>query len=125
MRISDWSSDVCSSDLSVTVTYAVWSPTVTVRVCAASVTLSSAGVMVITPLPSSPIVTLPEKVSVPLAAVHTNVAPRSEEHTSELQSLMRISYAVFCLKQKKTQKFIGIIYTPNIHSLHTSHHVYT
>src|SRR3546814_10715220 len=29
------------------------------------------------------------------------VAPRSEEHTSELQSLMRISYAVFCLQQKK------------------------
>src|SRR3546814_7643443 len=27
--------------------------------------------------------------------------PRSEEHTSELQSLMRITYAVFCLKQKK------------------------
>src|SRR3546814_3359023 len=30
--------------------------------------------------------------------------PRSEEHTSELQSLMRISYAVFCLKQKKLIK---------------------
>src|SRR3546814_1022798 len=30
-------------------------------------------------------------------------ASRSEEHTSELQSLMRISYAVFCLKQKNTQ----------------------
>src|SRR3546814_1775416 len=30
------------------------------------------------------------------------VAMRSEEHTSELQSLMRISYAVFCLKKKKT-----------------------
>src|SRR3546814_5828206 len=29
------------------------------------------------------------------------VMPRSEEHTSELQSLMRISYAVFCLKKKK------------------------
>src|SRR3546814_10688815 len=29
---------------------------------------------------------------------------RSEEHTSELQSLMRISYAVFCLKKKKTHK---------------------
>src|SRR3546814_20933190 len=28
--------------------------------------------------------------------------PRSEEHTSEIQSLMRISYAVFCLKKKKT-----------------------
>src|SRR3546814_2587866 len=30
--------------------------------------------------------------------------PRSEEHTSELQSLMRISYAVFCLKKKNTTK---------------------
>src|SRR3546814_5688184 len=30
-------------------------------------------------------------------------AARSEEHTSELQSLMRISYAVFCLKKKNTQ----------------------
>src|SRR3546814_8341342 len=30
---------------------------------------------------------------------------RSEEHTSELQSLMRISYAVFCLKKKKTQQY--------------------
>src|SRR3546814_2763783 len=30
-----------------------------------------------------------------------HVSPRSEEHTSELQSLMRISYAVFCLKKKK------------------------
>src|SRR3546814_7420553 len=30
-----------------------------------------------------------------------DAAPRSEEHTSELQSLMRISYAVFCLKKKK------------------------
>src|SRR3546814_4441245 len=31
---------------------------------------------------------------------HVLVTPRSEEHTSELQSLMRISYAVFCLKKK-------------------------
>src|SRR3546814_5840044 len=31
----------------------------------------------------------------------TGMAPRSEEHTSELQSLMRISYAVFCLKKNK------------------------
>src|SRR3546814_6527536 len=37
-------------------------------------------------------------------------APRSEEHTSELQSLMRISYAVFCLK-KKTNKQIQYKYT--------------
>src|SRR3546814_3626965 len=33
-------------------------------------------------------------------------AKRSEEHTSELQSLMRISYAVFCLKKKKTKQNI-------------------
>src|SRR3546814_1399757 len=32
------------------------------------------------------------------------IQPRSEEHTSELQSLMRISYAVFCLKKKKYYK---------------------
>src|SRR3546814_5512013 len=31
---------------------------------------------------------------------------RSEEHTSELQSLMRISYAVFCVKKKKTETYI-------------------
>src|SRR3546814_10448576 len=34
-----------------------------------------------------------------------NGAKRSEEHTSELQSLMRISYAVFCLKKKKTKQY--------------------
>src|SRR3546814_1887915 len=33
---------------------------------------------------------------------------RSEEHTSELQSLMRISYAVFCLKKKKTEHITSI-----------------
>src|SRR3546814_8780127 len=33
---------------------------------------------------------------------------RSEEHTSELQSLMRISYAVFCLKKKKKQKITNV-----------------
>src|SRR3546814_9998648 len=45
-------------------------------------------------------------ISAPRGARHALVALRhlrSEEHTSELQSLMRISYAVFCLKKKKTQ----------------------
>src|SRR3546814_4253819 len=37
---------------------------------------------------------------------------RSEEHTSELQSLMRISYAVFCLKKKKTTR-----HSPTIHAV--------
>src|SRR3546814_8206862 len=40
-----------------------------------------------------------------LAGAHLGATTvRSEEHTSELQSLMRISYAVFCLKKKKKQK---------------------
>src|SRR3546814_1045483 len=39
------------------------------------------------------------------------VAARSEEHTSELQSLMRISYAVFCLKKKKLQNMTQPHYT--------------
>src|SRR3546814_6624779 len=37
-------------------------------------------------------------------SVQVAAMPRSEEHTSELQSLMRISYAVFCLKKKKNHK---------------------
>src|SRR3546814_3090873 len=41
----------------------------------------------------------------------THFADRSEEHTSELQSLMRISYAVFCLKKKKTQKKYTNLYS--------------
>src|SRR3546814_4717555 len=43
---------------------------------------------------------------------HPRIPPivRSEEHTSELQSLMRISYAVFCLKNKKTQHQITHIH---------------
>src|SRR3546814_8847381 len=40
---------------------------------------------------------------------------RSEEHTSELQSLMRISYAVFCLKKKNLFKDQKKIYAPKIH----------
>src|SRR3546814_6024450 len=50
----------------------------------------------------------------PQAAAHTGQANvwapmRSEEHTSELQSLMRISYAVFCLKKKKNYKTLSKI----------------
>src|SRR3546814_7273994 len=41
---------------------------------------------------------------------------RSEEHTSELQSLMRISYAVFCLKKKNTQPTYTTKYTKHIQS---------
>src|SRR3546814_4081028 len=45
---------------------------------------------------------------------------RSEEHTSELQSLMRISYAVFCLKKKKTQIVLPHNITTTNHKLASS-----
>src|SRR3546814_8118028 len=48
---------------------------------------------------------------------------RSEEHTSELQSLMRISYAVFCLKKKKkTSAIITTISTNETNSVHKTLH---
>src|SRR3546814_5243377 len=46
---------------------------------------------------------------------HRGVGRRSEEHTSELQSLMRISYAVFCLKKKKKER------TQHIQKYHNTH----
>src|SRR3546814_6021334 len=52
--------------------------------------------------------------TITMPKVHPLIAPlvyRSEEHTSELQSLMRISYAVFCLKKKNKQHSIN--YHPN------------
>src|SRR3546814_4066308 len=47
-------------------------------------------------------------VSKPACRSGRGETSRSEEHTSELQSLMRISYAVFCLKKKKQTKLINI-----------------
>src|SRR3546814_2108652 len=49
------------------------------------------------------------------------VLARSEEHTSELQSLMRISYAVFCLKKQKINK----TRYPSLHYLHTNSHTHS
>src|SRR3546814_4180739 len=49
--------------------------------------------------------------NVPPCCTRRAIGPRSEEHTSELQSLMRISYAVFCLKKKNNHKI-------NIHTGH-------
>src|SRR3546814_7171680 len=57
-------------------------------------------------LPYPPPCAKPYPCPVPRSLVQilrTDVPPRSEEHTSELQSLMRISYAVFCLKKTTIQ----------------------
>src|SRR3546814_4413526 len=53
-------------------------------------------------------------------ALHMLSCRRSEEHTSELQSLMRISYAVFCLNKKKCNYFVYHLYSHLI-CLHTSY----
>src|SRR3546814_10474709 len=61
----------------------------------------------------SPGSSMPCRVALTLASA--SVASRSEEHTSELQSLMRISYAVFCLKNKKTHTTTPLHYTKSKH----------
>src|SRR3546814_13001936 len=55
------------------------------------------------PAPHRTVTSMERGVASVSARAPSVVNPRSEEHTSELQSLMRISYAVFCLKKKKNQ----------------------
>src|SRR3546814_1667647 len=98
MRISDWSSDVCSSDLPAYCASQISPKATTMPMMAAIADRKS--VLVIIPAPSQTL--LCEHLSAGrgrwLQAFSMTL--RSEEHTSELQSLMRISYAVFCLKKK-------------------------
>src|SRR3546814_3623831 len=54
------------------------------------------------------------RISGSFSASSSAVPMRSEEHTSELQSLMRISYAVFCLKKKKKQQTLTSATLPYI-----------
>src|SRR3546814_5546083 len=104
MRISDWSSDVCSSDLGADIG----------RQPARQALAQERQA----PHPLAPVELGPEQqrrvvLEHPFQQLQgrLRIGPgfgvrdgnlRSEEHTSELQSLMRISYAVFCLKKKKT-----------------------
>src|SRR3546814_1721683 len=105
MRISDWSSDVCSSDL----LHARGADTLVPELAGALIGSLGFGRLPISldgSLEEHGRLLLVAKVGVGAAAGPVAVAHglhRSEEHTSELQSLMRISYAVFCLKQKKTK----------------------
>src|SRR3546814_10355230 len=124
MRISDWSSDVCSSDLTSTIKSIVtFDGDLPQAVAGQSVTLtltdeidcSRGDVIVTADAPTevadqfeSTIVWMDEDEMLPgrpyLLKTGTSMVTatiRSEEHTSELQSLMRISYAVFCLKKNK------------------------
>src|SRR3546814_7430383 len=96
MRISDWSSDVCSSDLEREEEQPEQQPKIRIERPAdrdERTVHSSAHRKGQTANDSMGVGC--DGVPVDLVA-----ASRSEEHTSELQSLMRISYAVFCLKKK-------------------------
>src|SRR3546814_10313252 len=114
MRISDWSSDVCSSDLPAPIDIQIRGPKVDADFDYAKQLLSKIryvnGVADARIQQSQRYPTLQlnmdraraEQLGVTARNVTDSMLiSRSEEHTSELQSLMRISYAVFCLKKKQ------------------------
>src|SRR3546814_4365325 len=112
MRISDWSSDVCSSDLPQPLD-------ILARYGRAAIGDIGGGrveqigeiaelvadlrddAILLRDRPAAAILAVLARAREPQRIAVSDVAERSEEHTSELQSLMRISYAVFCLKKKK------------------------
>src|SRR3546814_5964042 len=114
MRISDWSADVCSSDLKgldCSSAPQSW-PRLVVRVLVAFFGGRSPAI--------SRLIMAREYIEMPvdfmecwvtslwaLDNIEVLMPNRSEEHTSELQSLMRISYAVFCFKKKKQKQIVN------------------
>src|SRR3546814_6549819 len=110
MRISDWSSDVCSSDLGLrlqvntsssdspgdspiatsTPSGTFWLNHWSLRAWRTPASILKRSVTRQEPLANS---------AVSLYSLGSSITARSEEHTYELQSLMRLSYAVFCLKK--------------------------
>src|SRR3546814_7180858 len=122
MRISDWSSDVCSSDLPIRWRL-VGKPGDSWFSCAEvrpKTDMSGPGCCVpgrdrdhhrrqgpvgsADRLPGRRCARVRQPPGPHLQPLRVRLPVRSEEHTSELQSLMRISYAVFCLKKKKKKK---------------------
>src|SRR3546814_1152571 len=102
MRISDWSSDVCSSDLqgALSIKGHMMSRS-TSQVAAHCLAVTNHGLALQRNAPMA-IPISPKQISA--VCQPSPVATRSEEHTSEIQSLMRNSYAVFCLKKQHTTK---------------------
>src|SRR3546814_7129027 len=122
MRISDWSSDVCSSDLSeykrAAVQVAWWNssrdrPRARASFCRAAHSCWKVTRCALLPRGQSELSRFrlgdPQSdtsgIPVPCPDPGGVGRVRSEEHTSELQSLMRISYAVFCLKKKHINQY--------------------
>src|SRR3546814_2268446 len=124
MRSSDWSSDVCSSDLKTVIGLIAKGVFIAkalkiagIVVGAVALAATGLGLAGVPAIPGASTATIATAASVAAAGINIvgNFAipkpsfntgqqlNRSEEHTSELQSLMRISYAVFCLKIKNDE----------------------
>src|SRR3546814_3832643 len=109
MRISDWSSDVCSSDLAGAGHVAAARQHD--RAHHQILRLEIAGRRHVVENRQRPFdFAILRQHESQCHRRNTGIAGRSEEHTSELQSLMRISYAVFCLKKKTQHKTITTMY---------------
>src|SRR3546814_7604448 len=122
MRISDWSSDVCSSDLGRRSQAALnYINTTSYRHGKATELDISANLVGDSSQCSNcradryalrSVRSIAAKLPLTLMTIWSPAA-RSEEHTSELQSLMRISYAVFCLKKKNNTQLKQTQYQKN------------
>src|SRR3546814_7125122 len=115
MCISDWSSDVCSADLPINFLnflfqFKIGKAVETVGRFAINSTIGVAGIFDVAKKPPVNLPYRPNGFANTLGFYGVEPGPyfflplRSEEHTSELQSLMRYSYAVFCLKKKNNTK---------------------
>src|SRR3546814_9721240 len=112
MRISDWSSDVCSSDLPDVLRRCIpgcqsltkesdTRMVATVEIKIGPIGARFNGAVELADINAPDSYTLIMEGQAGTVGFVKSIVKRSEEHTSELQSLMRISYAVFCLKKKK------------------------
>src|SRR3546814_7723051 len=125
MRISDWSSDVCSSDLKIgQFVHRFGKDVLHARAQPASTSFQFdclsgdrmerfIGDFEIDPFDFEEGLKLPDQGVFRLG--------RSEEHTSELQSLMRISYAVFCLKKNSNISYVTLIHVCHQHLFNLLH----
>src|SRR3546814_10514092 len=114
MRISDWSSYVCSSDL-IAVTLFEWRDIPKIQYGPQNVRISGTAKLGLVTISTDEglqghafLGAAMRWADLDANTIVSSLKPelRSEEHTSELQSLMRISYAVFCLKKKNIQTTI-------------------